>query len=82
MTDSTPELTEEEQEEARTAWLLRLSPEQAARFDAATILDWLDARREQRIAGLRAACQTLREESARRQQIYARLIAALTQPAA
>lgn len=64
--------------EARTAWLLTLPPDRIARFDTETILDWLDARREQRTACLRAACQTLREESARRQRAYDRLITALT----
>lgn len=62
-------------EQARTARLLQISPEQITRYSAETILDWLDARREQRITRIRAACQVLREESARRQRAYSRLAA-------
>lgn len=77
---STPD-TDEDDTEARTAWLLSLSVDQIARFSNATICDWLDARREQRIAQLRAACQTLREVSEIRERAHARLVAALTAPA-
>lgn len=74
MTDTT---ADEDEAKARTAWLLSLSVDQIARFDAGTICDWLDARNEQRCARLRAACQTLRELSGRRERAHARLVALL-----
>ena len=67
---------------ARTAWLLRLSPDQITRYDAATIYDWLAARNDQRCTRLRAACQTLRELSVIRERAHTRLVAALGTPPA
>ena len=75
MTNPTP-LTDED--EARSAWLLRLSIDQVARYDTGTICDWLDARREQHIARLRAACRTLRELCDLNERAHARIAAALT----
>lgn len=79
MTDTPAEqqLTEDDETEARTAWLLSLTVEQISRFDATTIYDWLAARNEQHCARLRAACQTLREQSARRQRALNRITAAV-----
>ncbi|MER5675801.1 hypothetical protein ABT081_02535 [Streptomyces sp. NPDC002238] len=68
---------ENHEREARTARLLRLSADQIAHFSTETILAWLDAHREQRVARLRAACQTLRDLNARQARAYARLAAAL-----
>lgn len=72
---------EDEDDEARTARLLRLTAAQIVHYSYETILDWLDARNRWRCAQLRAACQTLREQSDIRQRAYARIAAALaTEP--
>ncbi|MFD4596782.1 hypothetical protein ACFWPQ_01990 [Streptomyces sp. NPDC058464] len=69
--------TADDEYEVRPDWLLSLSPEQIARYSFGTILDWLDARREQRIARLRAACWDLREQCSQRERAYARIAAAV-----
>ncbi|WP_326592797.1 hypothetical protein [Streptomyces brevispora] len=77
MTEQAIELTEDDEHEARTGWLLNLSAGQIAHFSTQTILDWMDARREQRITQIRAACQTLRDLNRRQADGHARLLAAL-----
>ncbi|MFI9618090.1 hypothetical protein ACIG8S_04140 [[Kitasatospora] papulosa] len=77
MSTQVAEISEEDEREARTAWLLTLTVDQIAHFGTEDILDWLDARREQHIAGLRAACRTLRDLNARQAEAYTRLAAAL-----
>jgi hypothetical protein len=52
--------TEADEAEARTARLLRIGPEEIKHYSHETILDWLDARREQRVARLRTALGELR----------------------
>ncbi|WP_460071120.1 hypothetical protein [Streptomyces sp. YKOK-I1] len=63
-------------EAARTERLLRIPADQIVHYGYGTILDWLDARREQHTARLRAACQTLRELNSLREHAHARLVAA------
>lgn len=63
--------------EARTAWLLRLSPDQIAHYSFETILDWLDARREQRVARLRTAVGELRTATDARAAAHERLARAV-----
>ncbi|CAM5391661.1 hypothetical protein STENM36S_06333 [Streptomyces tendae] len=75
MTDQT---TEDDERAARNAWLLSLSVNQITRFGTETMLDWLDARREWRVARLRAACRDLREQSEARERSHARLAALLS----
>jgi len=77
MTDQ-PETTPDDEAEARTAWLHSLTVDQITRFDTGTILDWLDARREQHIVRLRAACQLLREQITRSERAHERLAAAVS----
>lgn len=74
MTDQT---TEEDERAARNAWLLSLSADQITHFGTETMLDWLDARREWRVARLRAACRNLRKQSKARERSHARLAALL-----
>lgn len=69
---------EDAEREAQTTRLLRLSVDQIAHYSTATILDWMDARNEQRCASLRAACQRLRDLNSRQARAHARLAAALT----
>ncbi|MES9522422.1 hypothetical protein [Streptomyces capoamus] len=61
----------------RTAWLLRITTDQIKHYSFETICDWLIARHDQRIARLRAACQTLREQNDRQARAHARIAAAL-----
>ncbi|MFE9127043.1 hypothetical protein ACFYOF_16760 [Streptomyces sp. NPDC007148] len=71
---------DEDEAEARTARLLRLSVDEIAKYNTETICDWLIARNEQHCARLRAACQTLRELARRRERAHARIAATLTAP--
>lgn len=68
---------------AHTAWLLRLGPDEIAHYSFGTILDWLDARREQHIARLRTAIGELRvatEATAAAHERLAALVTARTTP--
>ncbi|MGW4603689.1 hypothetical protein ACWENS_10510 [Streptomyces sp. NPDC004532] len=67
-----------DEDEARTARLLRLSADQIAQYSSETICDWLTARNEQHCARLRSAVQELRKQNAIRERAHARLAAALT----
>lgn len=68
---------DEDWDAGRAERLLRIPAAEIVHYSYETILDWLDARREQRIACLRAACQTLREQNQRQERAHARLAAAL-----
>ncbi len=68
----------EDEAEARTEWLLRLSVDQISRYDRETMCDWLIARNEQHCARLRAACQELRSAYADRSRALERLRAAVS----
>jgi hypothetical protein len=79
----TTPLSEVEQEEAaRTAWLLTLTGDQVVQYDRETIVDWLIARHDQRMERLRAACKALHDINAMNARAHARIRAALTKPAA
>lgn len=67
--------------EARTAWLIRQSPDQIAHYSFGTILDWLDARSQQRIARLRKAVRELRAATDARAAAHERLARAIAPPA-
>lgn len=68
----------EDDQAARTAWLLSLSVDQISRFDRETICDWLIARHDQRMAMLRSACRELRKQCEIAERAHARIAAALT----
>jgi hypothetical protein len=76
MTSQPLDLDAIDEEEARTARLLRLSVDQIAHYSFESICDWLIARNEQHCAQLRAACQSLRAASAQRQRAIENLRAA------
>ncbi|MEU2403366.1 hypothetical protein ABZ609_03435 [Streptomyces rubiginosohelvolus] len=80
MTTDDFEISGEDERAARTAWLLTLSADQIAHFGTGDILDWLDARREQHVSRLRAACRTLRHLNVRQAQAHARLAARTRAP--
>lgn len=72
----------DDEHEARTAWLLAISPDQIVHYGVETILDWLDARREWRSARLREACGVLRDQLRQQERAHARIAAAVRRAAA
>ncbi|MGY5048260.1 hypothetical protein ACWDE0_21910 [Streptomyces sp. 900105755] len=73
------EESEEEAWAARAERLRHIPPEQIVNYSFETICDWLDARREQHIVRLRAACRDLREQCRRSERAHARIAAALAE---
>lgn len=68
-------------DETRIDWLLAISADQITRYSDETIYDWLEARREQNCARLRAACRILRAQCHRSERAHARIAAAIEQTA-
>jgi hypothetical protein len=70
---------ETDEEQARTARLLRIPADRIAYYSAETVCAWLLARNEQHRTRLRAACQELRAAAAQERCALAALYRATAQ---